>query len=77
MRALLISVGVLIVLLVVAVVALPALVPTGAIVARLERTVTEKTGREFAIAGLGGHAKDGAVINPRMACNDAVGFARF
>jgi len=32
---------------------------------------------EFAIAGLGGHAEDRGVINPRMARHDAVGFAWF
>ena len=32
---------------------------------------------EFAVAGVRGQAENGAVINPRMAGDDAVGFARF
>ncbi len=51
MRKLLIGIAVLFVLLVVAVVALPFLVPKDALVARLEREVTERTGHRLEVSG--------------------------
>lgn len=51
MRKLLIGIVAVLVLLVAAIVALPLLVPTDAVVARLEREVAERTGRKLEIAG--------------------------
>ena len=51
MRGLLIALGVVVVLLVAAVFAVPALVPTSTIVAKVESAVTGSTGRAFKIKG--------------------------
>lgn len=51
MRKLLIGIVVLLVLLGAAAVALPFLIPTGPLVARLEQAVEQRTGRDFTVAG--------------------------